>query len=107
MITYEKTGNREKTVISLTGLTPSEFGMLLPFFGRADDILTSRKIEETERGRVCGGGRKSVFGSSSDKLLFILFYFKLYPLRILIGFLSGTGRAGRITGFTALRMFRG
>ncbi len=36
MITYEKTGNREKPVISLTGLTPSEFGMLLPFFWRAE-----------------------------------------------------------------------
>lgn len=93
MITYEKIRNKEKLVISLTGLTPSEFGMLLPFFEKADDILISRKIEETERERVCGGGRKSALGTTSDKLLFILFYFKSYPLQILLGFLFGMGQS--------------
>jgi len=93
MITYDKIRNKEKLVISLTGLTPSEFGILLPFFEDADDILTSRRIEETERGRVCGGGRKSALRTSSDRLLFILFYFKLYPLQILLGFLFGMGQS--------------
>ena len=93
MITYDRIRNNEKLVIALTGLTPSEFGMLLPCFEKADDILTSRKIEETERERVCGGGRKSVLGTFSDKLLFILFYFKLYPLQILLGFLFGMGQS--------------
>jgi hypothetical protein len=93
MITYDKIKNKEKLVISLTGLTPSEFGMLLPFFEEAENILISRKIEETERERVCGGGRKSALGKISDKLLFILFYFKLYPLQILLGFLFGMGQS--------------
>jgi len=93
MTAYETIRNKEKLVIALTGLTPSEFGMLLPFFEKADDILISRKIEETERERVCGGGRKSVLGTSADKLLFILFYFRLYPLRILLGFLFGMSRS--------------
>ena len=93
MITYETIRNKEKLVIALTGLTPSEFGMLLPFFERADDIPISRKIEETERERVCGGGRKSVFGTISDKLLSVLFYSEIYPLQIPIGFLFGMSRS--------------
>jgi hypothetical protein len=105
MITYEIIRNKEKLVMALTGLTPSEFSILLPFFKEADDILTSRKIEETERERVCGGGRKSALGTISDKLLFILFYFKLYPLQILLGFLSEWDRARQMSGLGDSRKF--
>ena len=107
MITYDKIKNKEKLVISLTGLTPSEFGMLLPFSEEAEDILISRKIGETERERVCGGGRKSALGTISDKLLSVLFYSESYPLQILPGFLSEWDRARQMSGFADLRKYPG
>jgi uncharacterized protein (UPF0216 family) len=93
MITYDRIRNNEKLVISLTGLAPSEFEILLPSFGKAEDIAASQKIEETRRERVCGGGRKPSLRTLSDKLLFILFYFKRYPSQILIGFLFGMNQS--------------
>ena len=40
-----------------------------------------------------GGGRKSALEKNENKLLFILFYFKTYPLQIIIGFMFGMGQS--------------
>jgi hypothetical protein len=94
MITYDKVKNREKLFISLTGLTPAEFEVLLPFFAAAYDDYLAEKIEKQKsRERVSGGGRKPALRTTGDMLLFILFYFKLYPLQVLTGFLFGMGQS--------------
>ena len=58
-----------------------------------EDYIIKNHIDEKERQRQYGGGRKPVLENSEDKLLFILFYFKIYPLQILIGFLFGMGQS--------------
>lgn len=93
MIAYEKIRNKKKLFRSLTSLDPEEFEILLPFFEKAYDLFIAREIEMTERERVCGGGRKAALGKIENMLLFILFYFKLYPLQELIGFLFGMGQS--------------
>lgn len=91
MITYNMVKNREKLFISLTGLRPAESEALLPCFEAAYDGYVREKAEQ-ERERACGGGRKPVLLKTEDMLLFILFYFKLYPLQEVIGFLYGMGQ---------------
>ena len=94
MITYDETKNSEKLFKALTGLTPEEFEILLPFFDTAYDLYVSEQIgQQRDRQRACGGGRKPALKNTEDRLLFILFCFKLYPLQELIGFLSGMGQS--------------
>jgi hypothetical protein len=62
-------------------LNPSEFDELLVFFAAAWD-------EETGRDRA-KGGRPPIIASMADRLLFILFYLKTYPLQEVIAYLFG------------------
>src|SRR5260370_176350 len=43
--------------------------------------------------RAVGGGRKSTLRTLDDKLVFILFYFKYYPVQLVQGFFFGLGAA--------------
>ena len=62
----------------LVGINSSQFKFLLPKFS-----LALRQIEiswlKQPRIRSVGGGRKPTLKSDFDKLLFILFYYKVYP----------------------------
>jgi len=93
MITYDRIKDRESLFIAFTGLRPAEFEMLLPVFETAYDIYMSEIIETRKRDRVFGGGRKPVLRTVEDMLLFILVYFKLYPIQELAGFLFGIGQS--------------
>jgi hypothetical protein len=94
MISYDKVKDNAPLLIALTGLTFSEFEKLLVAFEKAwEDYIIKNHIDEKERQRHYGGGRKPVLENSEDKLLFILIYFKLYPLQIFIGFLFGMGQS--------------
>ncbi|MCP4016604.1 MAG: transposase family protein, partial [Delftia sp.] len=73
--------------------TPEEFEMLLPFFKTAYDTYVAQIIEQTERKRAYGGGRKPALGGIENMLLFILFHKKVYPLQELIGFLFGMSQS--------------
>lgn len=67
---------------ALTSLTPSEFLILLMAFQQALDYEAIDHLLDTyPRQREPGGGRKATFRGLEDKLLFILVYFKLYPLQ--------------------------
>ena len=40
----------------------------------------------------CGGGRKGRLADTADKLVFILVYFRLYPIQVVQGLLFGMGQ---------------
>ncbi len=68
---------------SLTGLTRKQFDVLLEAFTSAFETLRQRAYREGlaagTRSRRPGGGRKGTLPSGRDKLLFVLYYFKVYP----------------------------
>ena len=71
------------------------FYKLLPAFERAYEAdLDCRDQERSaKRQRELGGGRNSALKSKEDKLLFVLFYFKIYPLQEVQGYLFGMGQS--------------
>jgi hypothetical protein len=80
---------------SFTGLTVKAFEELLPAFYRAyEDSLDKRDAQrKNKRQRARGGGRQGALKTMEDKLVFILFYFKHYPVQELQGYLFGMGQA--------------
>ena len=79
MIRYSKIQNKPRILRSLTGLTLPAFIELLETFTYAYEQALREEEEKrkTARQRQRGAGRKATIGSMADKLLFILFYFRL------------------------------
>lgn len=77
-----------------TGLNLAAFCELLMSFERAyeADLAQRDKARRRKRQRERGGGRTGALGSLEDKLLFILFYFRVYPVQELQGYLFGMGQ---------------
>jgi hypothetical protein len=93
MLSYAKLQNKPRVFRSLTGLSLSEFEKLLPSFEQAwQDYLYKEYINRDGRERRYGGGRKAELKDGRDKLLFILFYFRQYPIQEVQGFLFGIGQ---------------
>jgi len=68
---------------ALTGLSIDQFGQLLPTFSQ---VYQEVKWQEYEKGlasgkrrRRPGGGAKGTLPEMEDKLLFVLYYYKVYP----------------------------
>ena len=91
MITYAKLKQNRNVFQSLTGLTLKGFGKLLPAFEAAYEAdLERREGQRAEaRQRQRGGGRRSAIPKVEDKLVFILVYFRRYPVQVLQGMLFG------------------
>ena len=89
MITYEKLRHKPQVFKSITGLTLPSFSKLVISFRQAyeTDLNQQDKQREEPRQRQRGGGRKGEFPAVEDKLVFILFYFRVYPTQILQGYL--------------------
>lgn len=87
--------NKPKVLRHLCGLTPPALGNLLPAFQAAYQRDLERRDQErtSERQRQMGGGQKGALKTIEDKLLFILVYFRQYPVQILQGYLFGMGQA--------------
>ena len=66
---------------SLTGLSRQEFDRLLVSFTRAWAEAEAERRSKTPRRRQPGGGRKGWLPRDADKLLFILFYVRQYPVQ--------------------------
>jgi hypothetical protein len=77
-----------------TGLNLAAFYELLPAFERAyeADLDKRDKARARKRLRKRGGGRNGALPSLEDKLLFILFYFKVYPVQEVQGYVFGMGQ---------------
>ncbi|MDJ0708615.1 MAG: transposase family protein [Leptolyngbyaceae cyanobacterium MO_188.B28] len=50
-------------------------------------------FQRENRKRSYGAGRKPQLQKLADKLLFILVYFRLYPIQVVQGFLFGMGQS--------------
>lgn len=90
MFTYDKVKNRPKLLLAMTSLYRTEFEeLLIPFQAALEAYVATHSLPEQARQRQAGGGRKPVLRTTADKLLFILFYIKTYPLQEIIAFSFG------------------
>lgn len=94
MLSYAKIKDKPRIFKSFTGLRLQAFAKLLPAFSQAyeQDLEQRDAGRPTPRQRRRGGGRKSALLTIEDKLVFILFYFKLYPIQEVMGYFFGFGQ---------------
>ncbi len=94
MIRFEQLKNKPAMLKCLTGLTMDGFLALLPAFAVAFTAhLDQRDAQRgVPRQRDRGAGQKGALPSVADKLVFILFYFRLYPVPMAQGFFFGMGQ---------------
>ena len=82
---------------SLTGVTQKQFDILLEAFTSIFETLHPRASREGvsagTRKRRPGGGRKGALPSVRDKVMFILYYFKVYPTFDVLGTQFGMSRS--------------
>ena len=86
MMSYEKVKDKTALLLTLTSLVPLEFETLLIHFQQAwDEHIRANYIDRAKRTRKYGAGRKpTILLKIEDKLLFILYYLKTYPLQSVI-----------------------
>src|SRR3989441_5866547 len=91
MFTYDHVKERPKLLRAMTGLTQAEFAQLLPDFHKAWEAYVQQEYVDREgRQRQYGGGRpEGTLVTIEDKLLFILYYVKVYPLQEILAFEFG------------------
>ncbi len=92
MLSYSEVKDKPKVLLAFTGLTRTEFEELLTVFSE----VRRRKEEKQatkERQRQPGGGRKPILQTDEDRLLFILFYLKTYPIQEVQAFMFGMGQS--------------
>jgi len=81
-----------RQIKSVTSLTASEFESLAGSFDKGWKSAEKARLclrTGQRRQRALGGGRHAVLCSSRDKLLFILFWFKVYPTFDVMAFFFG------------------
>lgn len=94
MIPLEKVLKNDRLMHALTGMSAKEFITLLPEFERT--LVRFRQkayASNPDRKRKPGGGKKGFLRTSSDKLFFILFYYKCYPTYDMASFLYACDRS--------------
>ncbi len=81
---YENLKSKPTAFRSFTGFDVAEFQILLAAFTTAwERYVQQNHLPSEIRQRGYGGGRKAGLGTCQEKLLFILVYFKTYPLQSL------------------------
>jgi hypothetical protein len=88
---YNQVKARPKLLLVMTGLTQGEFDqLLLPFQHAWDQFVRQNYVDRANRQRHYGGGRsEATLVTLEDKLLFILYYMKVYPLQEVLAFEFG------------------
>ena len=94
MISYQQLKAKPALFKSFTGITVKAFAELLPVFRHAyqDDLDQRDEQRAVSRQRQRGGGSKGAVPMMEVKLVFILCYFRLYPVQVLQGYLFGRGQ---------------
>ena len=86
MISYDVVRQRPDQFLACTGLTVDEFDAIYPSFVSAWD-------EYWKINYVNSGGRNPKLPRVIDKLFFILFYRKLYPIQAAMGLIFGMSQS--------------
>lgn len=88
MFSYDQVKEHSKLFLAMTGLSHAEFHQLLRHFQYAwDQYVQNNYIHRDNRKRQYGAGRaESTLVEIEDKLLFILYYVKVYPLQEILAF---------------------
>jgi len=85
MLDIERALRNERLLRALTGLNRKGFEQICGVF---EEVYQAELAKDTRpRRRARGGGRKARLQRTSDKVFFILFYFKCYPTFDVLGFL--------------------
>jgi hypothetical protein len=84
MLDYESVKDKPKTLRAMTSLDRSEFEELGNVFGEVWDEYTHQHEKDPTKG-----GRKPILKTLQDRLFFILFYLKIYPLQEVLAHLFG------------------
>lgn len=96
MLSYQRLKAHPRALRAFTGLDQPEFEKLLRHFEMAYHASRyDQHVTKKSRKRRYGAGRKPRLALMEDKLLFILFYFKVYPLQEVMAFLFDTSQ-GRV-----------
>ena len=96
MLSYQRLKDHPRALRAFTGLDQAEFEKLLLHFEMAYHAYRyEQHVTKKSRQRRYGAGRKPRLAIMEDKLLFILFYFKVYPLQEVMAFLFDTSQ-GRV-----------
>ena len=95
ILRYHELKKKPAIFRSFTGLTLKAFEALLPAFYQAYEADLDKRDahRKNKRQRMRGGGRQGALKTMEDKLIFILFYFRHYPVQELQGYLFGMGQA--------------
>ncbi len=93
MMTFEELKEKPRRFLSMTSLEIVEFKKLLCPFCCAWEADLTKRSESKPRKRKAGGGRKATLQTLEDKLLFILVYFKLYPIQEAQGAMFGMSQS--------------
>ena len=88
LFSYYQIKEHPKLLLAMTGLSHIEFDQLLRHFQYAwDQYVQNNYIDRDNRKRQYGAGRaESTLVNMEDKLLFILYYLKVYPLQDMLAF---------------------
>jgi hypothetical protein len=91
VFSYHQVKEHSKLFLAMTGLTHTEFHQLLPHFQYAwDQYVQQHYVDRANRQRQYGGGRsEATLVKLEDKLLFIVYYVKVYPLQEILAFEFG------------------
>ena len=91
VFSYEQVHKHPKLLLAMTSLTHAEFQQLLPHFQYAwEQYVQQHYVDRDNRQRQYGAGRsEATLVSLEDKLLFILYYMKVYPLQEILAFEFG------------------
>jgi hypothetical protein len=96
VLSYQQLQRHPRALRTFTGLDQTEFEKLLTHFAMAYHAYRSgQHVATKSRKRRYGAGRKPRLAAMEDKLLFILFYCKVYPLQEVMAFLFDTSQ-GRV-----------
>jgi hypothetical protein len=95
MLKYQELKNKSQKFLDMTSLTPEEFDKLLRSFKKAWNEYEEEQENKrkSKRKRKKGGGRKGAIKKIEDKLLFILVYYKTYPLQVVQGEVFGMSQS--------------
>lgn len=91
MLDIDRILKNDRLLRALTGLNRKAFDELLPSFSKAFEAVTQSTSKR--RQRAPGAGRKANIPTLTDKLFFILLYFKVYPTFDVLGILFDFDRS--------------